>query len=175
MINFRSVNFYLVLLTFVSIAVGLLGIFNLSLLAVIAYLFLFWGVYLFYSSYLREYKTGITFGSVLFLSGSLLIVISKYEILNFGSIVIPTLLVIIGLSLITSNILTKPNSTVLVFSILSLVAGVWLIIARGSTNLDLYLSTVYMLAKSYWIIILISIGIMFLAAKSFKKKNVDQY
>ncbi|MDP2365991.1 MAG: hypothetical protein Q8M94_19740, partial [Ignavibacteria bacterium] len=98
----------------------------------------------------------------------------QYEILNFGSVFVPSLLIIIGLSLLIANMLTKVNSTAVLFSTLSLIAGVWLMIAQGSTNVDLFLSAAYTLAKSYWIIILISAGIIFLAANSFKKKDVDQ-
>jgi uncharacterized membrane protein YozB (DUF420 family) len=132
---------------------------------------LFWGINFFYSSYLKQYKAGITFGSVLFLTGSILFVIAQYEILNFGSVFVPTALVMIGLSLLIANILSKVNVVVVLFSILSLIAGIWLVIKRSDSNIDLFLFAAYALIKSYLIIILILAGIILLVAKSFKKKD----
>ena len=146
----------------------------MHLLDVAAYSSFFWGINFFYSSYLKQYKAGITFGSVLFLSGSILFVIAQYEILNFGSVFVPTALVLIGLSLLIANMLSKVNVVVVLFSTLSLIAGVWLIIKRSAPNIDLFLSAAYVLIKSYWIIILISAGIIFLVAISFKKKDDHQ-
>ena len=174
MINFRSVNSILLLLTSAAVFLSLFRIFNLHLLDVAAYSSFFWGINFFYSSYLKQYKAGITFGSVLFLSGSILFVIAQYEILNFGSVFVPTALVLIGLSLLIANMLSKVNVVVVLFSTLSLIAGVWLIIKRSAPNMDLFLSAAYVLIKSYWIIILISAGIIFLVAISFKKKDDHQ-
>ena len=171
MINFRSVNFILLLVTSITIFLSLFGIFNLHLLDVASYSCLFWGINFFYSSYLKQYKAGITFGSVLFLTGSILFVIAQYEILNFGSVFVPTALVMIGLSLLIANILSKVNVVVVLFSILSLIAGIWLVIKRSTSDMDMFFSAAYVLIKSYWIIILILAGIIFLVAKSFKKKD----
>ena len=175
MINFRSVNFILVLLTSIAVFLSFFRIFNLRLLDVAAYSTLFWGIYFFYSSYLKQYRTGITFGSILFLTGSILFVITKFEIVNFGSVFVPSLLIIISAGLIIANMLTKANSIALLFSLLGLIAGVLLMIVRSSINVDLFLSSVYTLSMSYWVVILISAGVIFLAAKSFKRNDDDQY
>jgi len=171
---FRSVNFYLLILFIIVIFLSLLGVVPLSALSIAAYACLFWGISFFYSSYLKRYQTGIALSAVLFLIGTILFVFTKFEILNFGTVFIPSALIVIGISLLTANILTKVNSIAVIFSFLSLFAGIWLLISRGSATIDLYFSAVKTLVKSYWIVILFLVVIIFLVGKNFKKRNHDQ-
>ena len=171
---FRSVNFYLLILFIIITLLSLLGIVPLTALEITAYACLFWGISFFYTSYLKQYHTGVVIGSVLFLTGTIIFVFTRFEILNFGTVFIPSVLFVIGLSLLIANLLTKVNSVSVVFSILSLFAGTWLVISRGTATVELYLSSVYTLAKSYWIVVLVLAGIIFLAARNSKKKNDGQ-
>jgi len=171
---FQSVNFYLLILFIIVTFLSLLGIVSLTALDITAYACLFWGISFFYSSYLKRYHTGVVIGSAIFLTGTIIFVFTRFEILNFGTVFIPSVLFVIGLSLLTANLLTKTNSVSVVFSILSLFAGTWLVVARGTATIELYLSSVYALAKSYWIVVLFLAGIIFWAARSFKKKNDGQ-
>jgi hypothetical protein len=151
-----------------------LGIVSLSALDIAAYACLFWGISLFYSSYLKQYQAGIVLSSVIFLTGTILFVFTQFEILNFGTVFIPSALIVIGISLLIANLLTKVHSVAILFAILSLFAGCWLIISRGTATVDLFLSAVYALVNSYWIVILILGMIIFLIGKSFKKRKNDQ-
>jgi len=172
--SFRSVNFYLLMLFIIVTFLSLLGIVSLSALDIAAYACLFWGISFFYSSYLKQYQTGIVLSSVLFLAGTILFVFAQFEILNFGTVFVPSALIVIGISLLIANLLTKANSIAVLLSILSLFAGTWLLISRGNTTVELYLSAVYALFKSYWVVILFLGMIIFLATKNFKKRNDDQ-
>jgi len=171
---FRSVNFYLLILFIITTFLSLLRIVPLTALEIAAYACLFWGISFFYTSYLKQYHTGVVIGSVLFLTGTIIFVFTRFEILNFGTVFIPSVLFVIGLSLLIANLLTKINSVSIVFSILSLFAGTWLVISRGTATVELYLSSMFALAKSYWIVILFLAGIIFLAARNFKKTNDGQ-
>lgn len=156
-----------IIVTFLS----LLRIVSLTALEIAAYACLFWGISFFYSSNLKQYHTGVVIGSVLFLTGTIIFVFTRFEILNFGTVFIPSVLFIIGLSLLIANLLTKINNVSFVFSILSLFAGTWLVIARGTATVELYLSSVYALAKDYWIVVLFLAGIILGITRNFKKKN----
>lgn len=171
---FRSVNFYLLILFIIVTFLSLLRIVSLTALEITAYACLFWGISFFYSSYLKQYHTGVVIGAVLFLTGTIIFVFTRFEILNFGTVFIPSVLFVIGLSLLIANLLTKANSVSIVFSILSLFAGIWLVISRGTGTVELYLSSVYALAKSYWMVVLFLAGIIFLSARNFKKNNDGQ-
>jgi hypothetical protein len=173
-ISFRSANFYLLLLFIAITFLSLLGIVSLSYLDIAAYACLFWGISFFYSSYLKQYQAGIVLSSALFLIGTILFVFTKYEILNFGNIFVPSALIIMGLSLIIANLLTKVKSISVIFSALSLFAGIWLLLSRGNATMDLYFSAVYELIKSYWIVFLLLGVVVLWAAINFKKRNFDQ-
>ncbi|MCU0344892.1 MAG: hypothetical protein MUF28_13850 [Ignavibacterium sp.] len=172
--NYRSVNFYLLMLFIVVTFLSLVGLVSLSALEIFTYACLFWGISFFYSSYLKQYPTGIIIGSVLFLSGAILFVFTRFEIMNFGTVFIPTLLVVIGLSLLVSNLLVKVNAISIIFSLLSLFAGIWLVISRGTATIELYLSSFYTLLKSYWIIILFLVVIILGVIRNFKTRNNHQ-
>lgn len=171
MINFRSVNLYLILFFIFSIALSYSGLINLKILDITAYFALFLGISFFYSSYLKQLQTGIVFGSILFLSGSVLFVFTKFEIINFGNVFFPYALLITGVSLLISIFLIKNNPMILIISILFVFAGSWLIIMRGSKNMEMFLIAVNEIYKSYIVIFFVSFVIIFLTAKNFKKRN----
>ena len=117
---------------------------------------------------------GIALSSILFLTGTILLVFVRFEILNFGTVFVPSALVVIGISLLIANLLTKTNRVSVLFSVLSLFAGIWLVISRGTATVELYLSSVYAIAKDYlWIILFLGV-IIFLSVLNFKKKDIDQ-
>lgn len=153
---------------------SLLNVLSFSVLDISAYALLLFGISFFYSSYNKQYKIGIVLGSILFFIGTIIFVFAQFEIWNFGSIFIPSALFIIGTSLLIANLLIKVDRISILFSILSLFAGIWLLVLRGTATIDLYLSAVYSIAKSYGIIILILAGIMFFTAQKIKKNNNDQ-
>jgi len=171
---YRSVNFYLLLLFIIVTFLSLLGIVSFSSLDIAAYACLFWGISLFYSSYLKQYQVGIAISSVLFLTGSVLFVFTRFEIINFEKVLIPSALIVFGLSLLIAILLTKLNSVAAISSILSLFAGIWLLLSRGTATVDLYLSALMVLVKSYWIVLLFFALIIFLLTDNFKKRNDDQ-
>ena len=169
--KYRSVNFCLLTLTVIAFILSYLKLFNLRFFDVASYSAFFLGISLFYSSYLKHYFIGIIFGSALFLSGSLLFVFSKFEILNFGNLFFPSALLIIGVSLLISIFLTKNNPMILIVSILFAFAGLWLIIMRGSKSMEMFLLALNEIYKNYIVIFLVSIVIIFFTTKSFKKRN----
>lgn len=174
MISFRTINLYLLIIFTVVTFLSLLNIVSISAMDIAAYAFMIWAISFFYSSFIKQYKTGVTLSAVSFLVGTLLLVFAKFEIWNFETVLIPSALIIIGLSLLISNLLVRSNNISVVFSVLSLFAGVWFLIMRGTATVDLYLSAAFELAESYLIVFLFLAGIVFLTAKIFKKKDIDQ-
>lgn len=173
MINFRSVNFYLSIILIAIVLFSLIGVFSLSALEIVSYACLLWGISFFYSSFQKQYKAGIVIGAIIFLTGGVLFVFTKYEILNFGTVFVPSALFILGLSLLIANLLTKTNSVAVLFSALSIFAGIWLLISRGSATVDLYLSAVNSLIKNYWLVFIFLAVIILLITIKFKRRDTD--
>jgi hypothetical protein len=159
-----------ILVTFLS----LLHVVSINAIDITANALMFFGMSFFYSSYIKHYQMGVFFSSVLFLAGTLLFVFAKFEIWNFGTVFGPSALIIIGSSLLITSFLTKTNLVLLLISGLSLFAGVWLLIMRGTSTVDLYLSALYNLILSYWFIFLFLAGIIFLTLRNVKNGSDGQ-
>lgn len=173
MISFRSLNFYFLIVFIIVTFFSLINIVSIKAIDIAAYSLMIWGISFFYSSFIKQYKTGITLGSVFFLIGTQLFIFSKFEIWNFGTVYIPSALIIIGLSLLISNLLTRLDIVSILFSVLSLFAGVWLLIIRGTATVELYFSAALEIAESYWVIILFLAVMIFLTTRNIRKKNTD--
>lgn len=171
MISFRSINFYLLIIFIVVATLSLTNTISSGLLDIGAYAFMLFGISFFYSSFNKKYRAGVFLGSALFFIGTILFAFSKFEILNFGSVFVPAALVIIGSSLLITNLIIKANHITILFSALSLLAGVWLLIYRGTATVDLYLSAVFNLLKGYWVIILFFAAVIILTANNFKRRS----
>jgi hypothetical protein len=167
----KSHKVYFFLFVFIIIGFTAIKFFNLQVLDFAAYNFMFIGIYIFYLSYLKQYKTGIAIGVSVFLIGSFLFVMSKYELLNLGRIFVPAALMILGAGVLIANILSKTNFLSVLFSVLSLIGGAWLIVNRGDININLFLAAGYSIVKNYWLVLVGSAGIIFLVTKNFKNRD----
>lgn len=145
-------------------------IFDLSIIEIASYCLLFTGIYVFFNSYLKKHKTGLIGGSTIFLTGTITFIISKYEILNLGSVFIPIVLVVLGVSILLSNLLLKMESVWVAFSLLCVFAGIWMVVSRADINFALFTSAVYSIIKNYWLIV-IGVFIIIFTALKFKKNN----
>ena len=173
MIDIRLAKQFLLPLTIILIVWGFLGIFGLKLISAFVYILAIWGIFIFYSSYVKKYKIGISFGSFIYLTGTILLINIQYEILQFGSVFVPSLLLVIGLSIIIPELLISSKKINLILSLLCIIAGSWLVIKRSNTTADLFISSVYSLIKKFFVIILLSAGIVFLVYKNFRNKEKD--
>lgn len=161
----------ILLVIIVSLLILLSSLIFKALIKLISvYLLSFAGIYIFYTTYLKKHKVGLILGAAIFMIGTILFVTSKYEIPNIGNVFIPLFLFIIGSSILLGNILIKADLISIIFSSLSLFAGTWLIISRGDTNLALFISALFSIAKNYWLVVLGSV-ILILTIIGFKKKS----
>ena len=166
-----SVDFYLIMLAVISIVLNFLGLINLSWTELFSYIAMFWGISMFYYSYLKNYKFGIFSGAVLFQIGIVLLSLNLFEIYEPAVIFIPTVLVIVGSSLLLSNLLVTSNKLALVLSIIFILVGVLLMIFRGHYTFGLFFNSVYQLLKEFWLIIIILFIIILLVANEFRNEN----
>lgn len=161
------------LITFAVILFLLLisGVVKANILIIAAYLSIIIGIGLFYSSNIKKHLTGVVLGSILFLSGSVMFVFTKYEIIGFGKIFAPAALFILGVSLLTGNLLVRINKASLILSVLIIIGGVWLIWDKGNANIELFYSAVFAILKNYWLIIILTAVIIGFVSYWFNKRN----
>lgn len=172
MINFRSINFYILLFPLAVFLLNIFGLADFQFLKIVSYLFTFWGISIFYNSFLKQFRTGIFFGCVLFLAGSNIFILTQFEILDFGRVFIPVLFAITGFSLLLTNLLTEINRFALALSIFLLFASITLILTRGTASFDLFGLSVFAILKNYWIVIILTAAVIFITIKESKKKKL---
>ena len=174
MISFRSVNFYIILFALFAGLLSITGIIRISFFEIISYASILLGLNIFYNSLDKQNRVWVFIGSLIFQLETIAFVFTKFEILGFGRIIIPTLLFVIGFSLLLTNLAKYISMMANIISIVMITAGITLIINRGSTNLQLYLSSVYAILKNYWIIILAAIAVIYFTFLEIKKRNMDR-
>jgi hypothetical protein len=158
----------------VSIILKFIGLLNFSWTNLFAYTSMFWGMNMFYYSYLKHYQFGIFSGAVLFQIGSALLSLAFFELYQPGKIFIPAILTIVGTSLLLVNFLGKTNNFTLILGLVFVVMGVLLIIFRGNLTWGLFTESIYNLLKEFWLIILILAIIISLVVIDFKnEKNIQ--
>ena len=174
MINFRSVNLYIILFALFAGLLSLTGIISFSSLEIISYASIFLGLNIFYNSLIKHNRVGVFVGSLIFQLGAIAFVFTKFEILGFGRIIIPTLLFVLGFSLLLTNLATAISKMTNILSLIMMTAGIIVILNRSSTDWHLYLSSVYAILKKYWIIILAAIVVIYFTLLEIKKRNMDR-
>ncbi len=134
---------------------------------------MFWGISIFYNSFLKKYNFGIFAGALAFQIGAILFSAALFEFLEPGKMIFPAALAIAGFALLFTKLVGNTNKFVFVLSIILILAGILLLIFKGNVTLILFLESAYRLLKDIWVVLLISFGIIFLAAFEFRngKKN----
>jgi hypothetical protein len=160
-----------------ALIAGLLSItkiLNFSSLEIISYSSILLGLNIFYTALNKQNRVWVLIGSLIFQLGAIAFVFTKFEILGFGRIIIPTLLFSIGFSLLLTNLVNVTTKMTNILSILMMTAGIIVILNRSSTDWHLYLSSVYAILKNYWIIILAAIAVIYFTLLEIKKRKMDR-
>jgi hypothetical protein len=158
----------------ISIISKFIGLFNFSWTELFAYISMFWGMSMFYYSYLKQYKFGIFSGAVLFQIGSALLSLALFELYQPAKIFIPAILSIVGTSLLLANFLESTNKFTVILGFVFVIMGIILIIFRGNLTWGLFIESVYNLLKKFWLIILILVIIISLVVIDFKSEKKSQ-
>jgi hypothetical protein len=169
----NSVNFYLIIFLAVVIILKFFGLISFSWTELFAYVSMFWGIGMFYYSYLKQYQLGIVTGAVLFQIGILLLMFTLFELYNPAIIFIPTVLTIIGTSLLIANLIGKRNNFSLFLSSVFVFVGVVLIVFRGNAKFNSFFSSISQILKEIWVIVVIIAVIILGIAVEFKKEKKD--
>jgi hypothetical protein len=134
---------------------------------------MFWGISIFYYSYLKQYQFGIFTGAVLFQIGILLLVFSLFELYNPAQVFIPTILTITGISLLVANLIGKRNNLSVFLSSLFVFVGLIFVVFRGNVKISSFLESAFQILKEFWIIMIVLAVIIWGVAVEFRKEKND--
>ena len=169
----NSINFYLTIFLVLSIVLKFIGLISFSWTELFAYISMFWGISMFYYSYLKQYQFGIFTGAVLFQIGILLLVFSLFELYNPAQVFIPTILIITGVSLLIANVVGKRNNLSIFLSSLFVFVGLIFVLFRGNIKINLFLESAFQIFKEFWIIMIVLALIIWGVAVEFRKEKND--
>ena len=164
----------LVLFVGLSIILKIAGVIDFELAELIAYIFLFAGIGITYSSFLNK-KPGLIFaGSFIFLIGSVIYISTNFFIWNPSRIFFPSLLINTGVSMLLVFYYDTKKKFLLIISLLTILAGVLYLIEFGRPDFDDFLYGIVEIIKDYWAVIVVSLLIIFLLSRQIKRDNDDQ-
>jgi hypothetical protein len=145
------------------------GIVTIDSEELIGYSFIIIGFAFFYSG-IQTAKIIQTFlGSAFFLTGILLIIISTFPIPNRDKLVLPSVELITGLSLLMVFIQNKKYILILAFSVVITSIGMYSIIFASSISFTRFFNSVEKIAGGYWPILVIFLIVTFLLRRDNEK------
>lgn len=164
----------LLLFIVLSVALKIAGIIDFEIAELIAYVFLFTGISITYSSFLNK-RPGLIFaGSFIFLIGTVIYISTHFFIWNPSRIFFPSLLIITGVSMLLVFYYDTKKKFLLIISLLIILAGVLYLIEYGKPGLDDFIYGIVEIIKDYWAIVIVSLLIIFLLNKQIKQEGENQ-
>ncbi len=164
----RIILLYLVILSAILILLRVLGVAHFNNDELISYILIIYGLGLYYSSYLKNMKTGLFLGSAMFLSGIVFLVIGNFEFMDTNQLVLPSIIMITAISIFMLYLNDQTNKLTLYLSIALFAFGVFYIgftSEHGYYNLIPYL---LQMIKLYWIVIVMLIVVAVLVNREIK-------
>ncbi len=158
-------QFQITILTFILlffIAAMLLRFINLIALDSIelyGYSFILYGIATVYTTLGEGNKILLFFASVIFLLGIVISLPAHFDIIQSSNLLIPSAILIGGVSLFIVYFDDTENKTILVASLMLLIAGVIIIFVSRTISFSLFLESILDFVTIYWPVLLIVSGI----------------
>ncbi len=152
---------------FIVVAV-LLNIFSglyISVTNIFGYSFIVIGAGLAYSNFIQNKKIILFIGSATFLSGVLLILLESFDLNIHKESAVPIILLVGGFSLLMTYLTDFAKLILLIFSLICLAGGLTILVIQDSFIWETFGKSFVPVFSAYWIIILITLLIMFIMVK----------
>lgn len=133
----------------------LLGIINLTSEDLIGYSFIIIGLALYLSGFGSTGILQIFFGSAFFLAGILLIIIRKFPPANTDSLVLPSVILLLGFSFLMVFIHNRKLIVTLVLSLLGLITGMYVLISNSAISASRFTEAFNDMISGYWPVLII--------------------
>lgn len=151
-----------------SLISKMFGIIDISVLSILTYTLIFYGLSIVYSSF-NQSKMSLFVGTILFLTGVFLFILNNFEFINSGEVILPASFMILGLSFLLLYFSKREDTAFFILGSLLLAAGIIITLFTGHVKLQAYFATVLEITKSYWQIIIIFMIVIVLLERIDKK------
>jgi hypothetical protein len=136
------------------------GIIDFDSKEILGYGLIFYGISLVYISFGNNQRGKLFIGSIIFLSGLLFYIISKFEFFRVSTLIVPALLLLFSISFFMLFLDNYHDKTVLLISVLFFVSGTIVTIYNGEISFSVFLNAVWHIILNYWPVVLIAIGMI---------------
>jgi len=152
----RRKLFFILIFSALLLILRKAGVIEISINTIVNYIIMFYGLSLVYNSFAKN-KLPLFVGSILFLTGVAFFIVTDFDFSNVGQIVLPSAIIIIGLSCLMLYLSNGNDTSFLIIGGLFLSAGVIVILVTGHLCFDKYFASVIEVAANYWLILIILI------------------
>jgi len=156
----HSILIYLLTFLALSILLKFWGIIDFDNREIFGYGLIFYGISLVYISFGNNQRGRLFIGSIIFLSGLFLYIISKFEFFKESTLLIPALLLIFSISFLMLYLDNLRDKTVLLVSVLFFISGTIITIYNGEISFPVFLNAIWHITLNYWPVVLIAVGII---------------
>ena len=156
----HSILIYLLTFLALSILLKFWGVIDFDNREIFGYGLIFYGISLVYISFGNNQRGRLFIGSIIFLSGLFLYIISKFEFFKESTLLIPALLLIFSISFLMLFLDNLRDKTVLLVSILFFISGTIITIYNGEISFPVFLNAIWHITLNYWPVVLIAVGII---------------
>jgi hypothetical protein len=153
---------FLLLFLVAAMLLRTINIITLDPTELYGYGFILYGIATVYTTFGEGNKFLLFLGSVLFLLGIIISLPAHFEIVGLSNMYVPSAVLIAGISLFVVYFDNTENNTILIASLILLIAGVVLIFLLREIQFLVFLESIPDFIAVYWPILLIVSGITFI-------------
>jgi len=165
----RIILIYLILFTIILILLRFIGIADFNNNELLGYILIIYGLGLYYSSYLKSIRLGLFFGSVMFLTGIVFLIIGNFIIMDTNQLIVPSIILISAASVFMLYVNDSKQKIALYLSIVFSIAGVVYIGIHSKYGYHDFIPYLLKIIKLYWIVIVMLVTVMLLVNRELKK------
>ena len=156
----QSILIYLLTFLALSILLKFWGIIDFDNREIWGYGLIFYGISLVYISFGNNQRGRLFLGSIIFLSGLFLYLISKFEFFQVSVLIIPALLLLFSISFFMLFLDNYHDRTVILVSILFFISGTVVTLFNGEISFPVFLNSIWHIVLNYWPVVLIAVAII---------------
>ena len=156
----QSILIYLLTFLALSILLKFWGIIDFDNREIWGYGLIFYGISLVYISFGNNQRGRLFLGSIIFLSGLFLYLISKFEFFQVSVLIIPALLLLFSISFFMLFLDNYHDRTVLLISVLFFISGTVVTLFNGEISFPVFLNSIWHIVLNYWPVVLIAVAII---------------
>jgi len=167
--NYSKIIFFFTIFFIFIILLWLLGVVNTNLIELSAYFSIVLGIILFLTSFGNNKSFALFNGTIIFFLGLVFFILNSFDFIQHDKIILPSFIFIIGTGFFTLFLDDYSKKRNLFVSVFFWLFGLIYVLLAGQYSFTTFISSIIEVSYSFWIVILLVIGI-FIFLNNYSKK-----